>query len=235
MFTVRLCGLDVQVDNRYSHVERLCRDYVVPTAAPLFRVRVTEAEVEAYRAACGRPMTAAEAESALLYRAICGRLPAYDALLLHAAAFRMDGRGYAVSAARGVGKTTHLQAWKEIAGDRLTVINGDKPLLHRGSDGHWRMYGTPWCGKEGEQTNTSCPLNAILFLERGQVNTVTPSLPEDTAAGLLTATILPPTPALRERMADLIGRLVREVPAYRITCLPDRTAAEAVYETLSRL
>lgn len=235
MFTVRLCGLDVQIDNRYSHVERLCRDYMVPTAAPLFRVRVTEAEVETYRAACGHPLTASEAESALLYRAICGRLPAYDALLLHAAAFRMDGRGFAVSAARGVGKTTHLRAWKEIAGDRLTVINGDKPLLRRSSDGHWRVYGTPWCGKEGEQTNISCPLTAICFLERGQVNTVTPSLPEDTAAGLLTATILPPSPAERDCMADLVGRLAREVPAYRVTCLPDRTAAETVCETLFRL
>lgn len=36
-------------------------------------------------------------------------------------------------------------------------------------------------------------------------------------------------------MADLVGRLAREVPTYRVTCLPDRTAAETVCETLFRL
>ena len=180
-------------------------------------------------------MSDADAESALLYRAICGRMPAYDALLLHASVVAVDGRGYAFSAARGVGKTTHLRAWQEVLGDRVTVVNGDKPLVRRTPDGHWWVYGTPWCGKEGEQTNTRCQLNAVCLLSRGQTNAISRAPLTDAAAGILEATLLPPTPPLRDRMAELVGALVRDVPVFTMTCLPDRTAAELAYATLARI
>lgn len=234
MFTVRLCDLNIELDNRYGYVEALCRDYIVRDGTPAFRVSVSHREVECYRSECARPMTAPEAESVLLYRAICGQLPAFDALLLHAAVLCVDGRGYAFSAPRGVGKTTHLRAWQSALGERVTVINGDKPLLRRSPEGHWQVFGTPWCGKEGEQSNRSCPLDAICFLSRGTENAITPASETDAAVGLLAATALPPTEPLRERMADLVGMLVREVPTFRLACLPDRTAAELAYATLSR-
>lgn len=235
MFTVRLCGLDIEIDNRYGFVEALCRDYIVTDSAPEFRVRVGMDEIRSFRAESARPLNDAEAESALLYRTICGRLPAYDALLIHAAVAAADGRGYAFSAARGVGKTTHLRAWKEMLGDRLTVVNGDKPLVRRAPDGHWWVYGTPWCGKEGEQTNIRCPLCAVCLLSRGQENSVSRASAADAAAGLLEATILPPTADLRDRMAMLVGALVRDVPVFNLSCLPDRSAAELAYATLAGL
>ncbi len=233
MFTVRLCGLNIEIDNRYGFVEAQCRDYIAAGGAADFRVRVSGEDIRRYRAECARPMRDDEAESVLLYRAVCGRMPAYDALLLHAAAVKADGRGYAFSAARGVGKTTHLRAWQETLGDRVTVINGDKPLVRRRQDGHWWVYGTPWCGKEGEQTNTCCPLNAICLLSRGQENAISRATLTDAAAGVLEATLLPPTTALRDRMAVLVGALVRDVPVFTVSCLPDHTAAELVYATLA--
>lgn len=236
MFTVRLCGLNIEIDNRYGYVESLCRNYIgTGGGAAAFRVRVSGEDICGYRAECDRRMSDAEAESTLLYRAICGRMPAYDALLLHAAVVAVDGRGYAFSAARGVGKTTHLRAWQEVLGDRVTVVNGDKPLVRRTPDGHWWVYGTPWCGKEGEQTNTRCQLNAVCLLSRGQSNAISPAPLTDAAAGILEATLLPPTPPLRDRMAELVGALVRDVPVFTMTCLPDRTAAELAYATLARI
>ena len=93
MFTVRLCGLNIEIDNRYGYVESLCRNYIgTDGGAAAFRVRVSGEDICGYRAECDRRMSDAEAESALLYRAICGRMPAYDALLLHAAVVAVDGR-----------------------------------------------------------------------------------------------------------------------------------------------
>ena len=243
MFVIHLCGLNIELDNRYALVETLCRDYIAggngsdgtSDGEVAFRVRVGQEDLARYRAECARPMSDAECESALLYRAICGRMPAYDAMLLHAAVVTVDGRGYAFSAARGVGKTTHLRAWQSMLGDRMTVVNGDKPLVRRAPDGHWWVYGTPWCGKEGEQTNIGCPLNAVCMLERGQSNVICPASDVDAAAGLLEATVLPPTESLRERMAVLVGALVRDIPIFRLSCLPDRSAAEMAYATLSRI
>lgn len=238
MFTVGLAGVPVEIDNRYGFVEDFCSGYQWKASAgkdqaPAFRVSVTEEKIRAYMQTCGRPMTPPEAECALLYREICGRMPAYDALLLHAAVLSVDGRGYAFSARRGVGKTTHISLWQAAYGSRVTVVNGDKPLVRRGSDGHWRVYGTPWCGKEGYETNTDCPLTALCFLEQGLENRMTPNPAADTAARILEGTILPPEPAMQDRMAALVGALTRDVPAFLLVCLPQKSAAELACATLS--
>ncbi|MCQ2429981.1 MAG: hypothetical protein MJ192_06600 [Clostridia bacterium] len=234
MFTIRICELNIEIDNRYGLVEDQCRAYLTD-GAPAFRAAVSSRETDEYIRACGRPMTAAEAESALLYRRICGCMPDYDAFLLHAAVLTMDGRGYAFSARRGTGKTTHVAMWKQAYGSRVTVVNGDKPLVRRMADGHYRVYGTPWCGKEGENANLSVPLNAICFLEQGPRNVITDNPAADTVARILEATILPPEEAAQDRMAALIGAVTRDIPAYLLYCLPDKSAAELAYATLQQV
>ncbi len=235
MFTVRLCELNIEIDNRHGYVEHLCRDYRAGDVPPLFRVRVSEAEVRDYLASCGRPMTEPEAEAHLVYRRICEKLPAYDAILLHAAVVEMDGRGYAFCAPRGTGKTTHTDLWQTHFGGRATVINGDKPIVRRAPDGRLWAYGTPWCGKEGKHENRRVPLSALCFLAQSPENRITPATTADTVANLLAATVLPPDPALQDRMATLVGVLARDIPAYTLACRPDTAAAELAYEFLSQI
>ncbi len=234
MFTIRMAELNIELDNRYGYVEQLCRDYIRPVAAD-FRVRVSEEEVRDYLCASGRPMTMPEAESHLLYRRICEKLPAYDALLLHAAVVEMDGRGYAFCAPRGTGKTTHTTLWQTHFSGRATVINGDKPIVRLAPDGRLWAYGTPWCGKEGKNENRRVPLSAICFLSQAPENRMIPADIADTVSGLLAATLLPPEPTLQERMAFLVGIITRKTPAYTLACRPDTAAAELAYELLSQI
>ncbi len=235
MLTVRIADLHIELDNRYRYTETMCRDYITPPP-PVhdLRVHVSSQEVSHYIAACGRPMTPPEAEFHLLYRRICERMPAFDGVLLHAAVVEMDGRGYAFSARRGVGKSTHTALWQAHFAGRAAIINGDKPLIRRAADGIFWAYGTPWCGKEGKQQNRKCPLTAICFLEQAAENRVTPATTADTVARLLEATLLPPAPADQDRMAALIGAIVRKTPAYTLACRPDTAAAELAYEFLTQ-
>ncbi len=237
MFCIRLCEICIELDNRYGYVESLCRDYILPAGAeaPAFRVRVPEADVADYIRTCGRPMTAPEAESHLIYRRICERLPAYDALLIHAAVLEMDGRGYAFSARRGVGKSTHTALWESHFAGRARVINGDKPIVRRAPDGRLWAYGTPWCGKEGKQENRKTPLTALCFLTQAPENRITPASTAETVTRLLEATVLPPDPAEQDKMAALVGIVTRTTPAYILACRPDTAAAELAYEFLSQV
>ena len=241
MFCVRLAGITVEIDNRHNLVYEQCAEYLCADSAPAFRVSVSTAEMQAYQAACGRPMTLPEAESYLLYRRICGIMPKYGVFLLHAAVVEMDGRGYAFSARRGTGKSTHTSLWETyfngLAGSRYlaTVINGDKPLVRRAPDGRFWAYGTPWCGKEGKQVNRRCPLTAICFLEQGDTNRVQVTSTADTAARLMEATLLPPDPDGQDRLAALIGAAVRDIPALTLTCTPEIEAAEVAYTFLSQV
>ena len=235
MFRIRLAGITVEIDNRHNLVFEQCKDYLCDDCAPAFRVAVSTAETQAYQASCGRPMTLPEAESYLLYRRICERRPAYGVYLLHAAVVEMDGRGYAFSAKRGTGKSTHTELWQSHFKGRATVINGDKPLVRRAPDGRFWAYGTPWCGKEGKQVNRICPLTAICFLEQGVTNRVTVTPTADTTARLLEATVLPPDQEGQDCMAALLGATVRDIPAFTLTCRPDIEAAEVAYEFLSQV
>ena len=241
MFRIRLAGITVEIDNRHNYVYEQCADYLCFDSAPAFRVAVSTAETLAYQAACGRPVTLPEAESYLLYRRICERMPKYGVLLLHAAVVELDGRGYAFSARRGTGKSTHTALWQARfgghAGERYkaTVINGDKPLIRRAPDGRFWAYGTPWCGKEGKGVNRRCPLTAICFLEQGAVNRVSVAPTADAAARIMEATVLPPDTEGQDRMAALVGAAVRDIPAFTLICRPDEEAVEVAYEFLSQV
>jgi hypothetical protein len=235
MFRIRLAGITVEIDNRHNLVFEQCKDYLCDDCAPAFRVAVSTAETQAYQASCGRPMTLPEAESYLLYRRICERMPRYGVFLLHAAVVEMEGRGYAFSARRGTGKSTHTELWQSHFKGRATVINGDKPLIRRAPDGRFWAYGTPWCGKEGKGVNRRCPLNAICFLEQGTKNHVSVTSTADAAARIMEATVLPPDPDGQDRMAALVGAAVRDIPALTLTCRPDAEAVEVAYEFLSQV
>ncbi len=235
MFRICLAGITVEIDNRYNLVFEQCRDYLCAEALPAFRVAVSHAEAEAYRASCGRPLTSAEAESHLLYHRICEEMPFYGAYLLHASVVEIEGRGYAFSGRRGVGKSTHTALWRQHFGNRAVIINGDKPLVRRAPDGRFWAYGTPWCGKEGWQANRKCPLTAICFLEQGQENQVTVSATADTAARIMEATRFPKSPEGQDRLAALIGATVRDIPAFTLACRPDTEAVQVAYEFLARV
>lgn len=235
MFCIRIAGIRVEIDNRHGYVKELCRDYICKNGSVAFRVKVSSAEAEAYRASCGRPLTLPEAESYLIYRRICETMPRFGVFLLHAAVVEMEGRGYAFSARRGVGKSTHTGLWQSHFPGRAVVINGDKPLIRRAADGRFWAYGTPWCGKEGLQVNRKCPLTVLCFLEQAPENRILPGSVADTAARVLEGTVMPADPALQDKLATLVGALVRDVPAFTLACRPDTTAAEAAYEFLSQV
>lgn len=236
MFCIKLCHVVIELDNRYSFVEALCHDYLYKLKTgevPAFRVTVADGEMNDYRGSVRRPMTLPEAESYLMYRKICGEMPKYGAFLLHAAVVALNGYGYAFSARRGAGKTTHTALWEQYFD--AEIINGDKPLIRREPDGAFTAWGTPWCGKEGKQINKSVPLTAICFLEQGKVNEITPATTADTAARILEATILPPDPARQDEMAALVGAVVRDIPAFVLTCRPDELAARIAHDALASL
>ena len=67
-------------------------------------------------------------EVVLVYEKISNALPAFNAFIMHSSAVAVDGEAYAFAAEKGTGKSTHTRFWKEVLGERLTVINGDKPI-----------------------------------------------------------------------------------------------------------
>ena len=63
------------------------------------------------------------------FRAFAEQLPHYNAFVLHSATFDVSGVGVAFAAHSGTGKTTHMMLWQKLLGERMTIVNGDKPIV----------------------------------------------------------------------------------------------------------
>ncbi len=234
MFRIKAAELTIDLDTRFNYAERQCGDYIVPREGPAdLTVAVTREELKAEMEKAPELFFGdGYGEVVVLYEKISNALPAFEAFVLHASVVAVDGKAYAFAAPSGTGKSTHTRYWKEVLGDRVTVINGDKPICRfRGEE--LIAYGTPWCGKEGWQTNAGAPLKALCLLERSEENSVTPADGFEQLGTLMQHFHLPgqgqvDMPALME----LIDRMLDRVPVYKLRCTNDVAAARTAVRAL---
>lgn len=230
MFYIRIADLNVKIDNKYPHVQRLCAEYVigVPECVDI-EASASEAEIDKEIAESAFEHRGF-AESACIYRNICKDLPKkFNAYLFHSALIEYEGRGYAFAAKSGMGKSTHISLWKKLFGDGVRVINGDKPIV-RYIDGKLLAYGTPWCGKEGLGINASVPLNAICFIERDKDNSITRVSSADAVSKLFSQVLMPDDAENLDSLLALLDSTLDSVSCYILKCNTDTDAARVACE-----
>lgn len=244
-FWVRLAGYPLWLASPHAYTVGLFRDYRLdpsPADRALFGAlcRAAGREEGPLRPgpADGAPVPAGVdcplevLESLALYRTICDLLLRQDVLLFHSSAVALDGKAYLFAAPSGTGKSTHARLWKARFGDRLTLLNDDKPLLRFEPAGQVLACGTPYAGKEDLHANRMAPVAGILVLRQSPVNTIRP---------LTAAQALPVyyqqcyrglrDPDLIHRSLDLMGRLTR-LPVYELGCTISLEAVDLAWNTL---
>lgn len=230
MLYIRIADLNICINNKYDYLERLCRDYTVEkTEAPDMTVSVTDEQIAHEVSIAETQVSAGYAEGVCVYREICKRLPVeFGAYLFHSAVIEYKGDGFAFAAKSGTGKSTHISLWRKRFGSEVHVVNGDKPIMRFVGDKLY-AYGTPWCGKEGWQNNTSVPLKALCFVERSENNRIR-RIGADEAVMLMFHQILTPSDLETvEALFPLLDRTLREVPCYVLGCNISEEAAEVAY------
>ena len=211
MFTVEIAGIPVGIESRYGSTRMIYKDYL-SGRKPWVTVSASEAEM----AAEGHP-TPEENEQLCLYRKIALLMMNYNAFLMHAAVINIDGEGVLFTAESGTGKTTRVLLWKKAFGKRMRVVNGDKPILRFVRDQLFAC-GTPWRGKEHMGENTSVPMRAVCFLERGEEVSIRRMDSKEIMKRLFKQVLVPNNPKLMAIFMNLMERFVREVPFYLYTC-----------------
>jgi len=158
----------------------------------------------------------------------------FDGFYLHASAVVVDGRAYLFSGHSRAGKSTHTRQWQQIFGEKAVVINDDKPALRR-IDGIWYAYGTPWCGKDGINTNMRAPVAGVCFLKKATQNKIRSLDSFEAMQNVLGQTIYKFQSA--DKLDKMLGHLdcfLREIPVYELENLPQPEAARLSYETMRR-
>lgn len=237
----RLAGLNIEISSINEGVHRLCSDYLSDASDIDFSIETSQEDIDFEREKSARE-DAHEGvpvrnhsdnylETLAAYRKIAEKLPEHDVLLIHGSALSIDGNGVLFMAKSGMGKSTHAGLWRSVFGERVVMINDDKPLI-RLRDGKATVCGTPWDGKHRLSTNMEAPLKAICILERGDENRIASISADEAYPALLQQTYRPFDPdALRKTLA-LIDELVSSVSFWNLRCNMDSEAASVAYKAM---
>lgn len=229
--TIKIClaEIPITVTAEGGFMAEFCKNYITDKDT-LFSVSVTEDAVAEEVENAPEPTTFEYAEALCLYREMAERLPLFDRVVFHGAAIEYGGKAYLFTAPSGTGKTTHISLWRQYLGEKVNIINGDKPIL-RFADNGFTVYGTPFAGKEGWQRNVSAPLAGICTLSQGKNNDISP-IESGLFLSLYRQTYKPRNKNAAQKTLSLVKELCK-LPCYSLSCDISETAVKSSFETLT--
>ncbi len=230
MIKIKLAGLNVLIYNRYSHLEKQCRDYLSDFKDADIEVFVTDEEIAAERSHSSYDFSDGYYESVCAYRKICSLLPLFDRLMLHSAVIELNGKAVAYSGKSGVGKSTHAINLCD-SFDDIRILNIDKPIVHIKND-VITVFGTPWQGKENLGLNINATLTDICFLEQANYDMIGRISRNEALSPLLAQFITPTEPNAAMKHLELVERLLNKVDFHKMYCTAEKAAAVLSYNTL---
>ncbi len=233
MEKIVVCIADIPfgMECQYRIMPLMCKAYLAPIQTPQFWISASDEEIAGEMETALEPVSAEWAEVSVLHRKFLEQAIAYDAFFLHSAFIEYHGVGYAFAAKSGVGKSTHIKLWKKAFGEKVHIINGDKPMI-RLVDGKFYAYGAPWCGKEQYNLNDRCELHKICFIERAETNTIRELDAKDALIRIIPQLMVFANGKKNLQTLDLIERLFETLEFYVLGCTPTEEAAKLAYYSM---
>ena len=229
----RFADINYEIKNIYPSLEKRCRDYLISENSECDEsFIITEKDIDAEKNDVGFSRQYLEFIAAC--RKISNTLAFRNAFLLHSAVFDVGGVGVALAAVSGTGKTTHMLLWRQILGERLTIVNGDKPFVRffESEPNTPYAYGTPWSGKENLSCNMRTPLRHICFIERAAENSCEPISANEAVNLLFKQLYIPKEPQAAASTLLLMDKLISSCKLWRIRCNMEISAAETAYNAI---
>lgn len=231
----RIAEMNIAVKAKYEDTYRYMQDFLTDGQDYELYIEPTD-EMIRYEAELGEEIHGDAGspyicEAVAILRVICDYIIDKGGFFLHCSCLKYKDEAIIFTAPSGTGKSTHSALWRRHFGDDVVMINDDKPLV-REKDGRFYIYGTPWNGKHSIGNNTSAPIRSVVFLSQAPENKATPISPIDAMALLLQQTVLPSNKAALSKLLDMLGRLVENIPMYRLGCTISDEAVTTIYQEI---
>ncbi len=219
----------------YEYTARLCQNYRYDgEALPEVTFIMCEQDVQNERAKSQDDYPNAYFEALALLRKLCVYvLESANGFILHGSAIMVDDKGYLFTAPSGTGKSTHVRLWREYLGEKVKMINDDKPIV-RLVDGKFYIYGTPWSGKHRLDNNCRAPLKGICKISRAEQNSIDEVGAEVMLDEVLNQTLRPTQIDGMDKLLALAERLVGSVKCFHIKCNQSVDAAKLAFDAMTK-
>jgi len=152
----------------------------------------------------------------------------FDAFVIHSSAVVVENKVYAFSARSGVGKSTHTKLYLREFKNSY-IINDDKPAF-RFINGRFKVYGTPWSGKDDISQNKGVDLQGLCFIKRGLTNEVRSLSPREAIPKIIEQTLIPHDKENLSLLLKLLDEFLKLYTVCEIDCDISTQACRASYE-----
>ena len=161
-----------------------------------------------------------------------GLLVRNNCFLFHCSFILVNGKAVLFSGDSGKGKSTQADLWNRYR--NAEIINGDRAILKL-KDGKLYAYGTPYCGSSKISVNKSAEVAAIIFPEHSDVNSIKKVNSSFEAIPMIVRQMTVETSEDTLKALSFSGELFKDVPVFKLQCIPDLTAVETVANELINL
>ncbi len=226
----RIADFIVEFENPSKEFQKFLSGYSCDDT-PQVKFSISEQDIEHIRSAITYPACDLQFELTAFYNKFLAWLPLNDAIFLHSSLIEVKNEGIAFTALSGTGKSTHTLLWQKLLGDKMKIINGDKPII-RFLNGVPYGYGTPWNGKERLGTNSKVPVKHICFIERDNKNFCEKISAQTALKRIFSQIFIPDNPEAAQKTLELLDRLLNSCTIWNIKCNMDIEAAQIAYNTI---
>ncbi len=234
IFRYKIADIVFDADIRYRYTYNIMKDYLVDDEPARFSIVITDEDIENEKKLSPHSLSDASYECTAVYRKyIYEVLDKYDAFFFHCSSIEVDGKAIMFTAKSGTGKSTHRNLWMKNFGDRVKIINDDKPIIRK-VDGVFYVYGTPWRGKEAMGENVKVPAKALCFLSRAEKNSIGSISTSEVVARALNQTVRPSDAGLMGKLLDLLDGFLQQVKCYDLRVNMDDEAAVTAYNEIMK-
>lgn len=230
-FDILLADLKINIKCKYEYLHGFCKDYLSQNDSTDIYAETCDADIEKENTLVPSA-PAFVCESLCVYRSIGEQLPQFNRFVFHGAAIEYNGGAYIFTAPSGTGKTTHINLWKENLGDKVNIINGDKPIIK--VDDISTVYGTPWAGKENLQRNSKAPIKCICVIAQAKQNKIYRLSKSEAVTHLMRQVYIPKNQKALKKTLELLGKLIENVPVFMLECDISNEAFEVSYNKLTK-
>lgn len=229
---VLIADLVTELDPRFDNTIKLAKPFEYDGERQTdIKLRVTDKYLESLMSRAAEGVAIEQMENFAFSCDFNRKVIPYQTMLVHSSALIYQGGAYLFSGESRVGKSTHTKLWLKAFGDRVHIMNDDKPVVRLYED-KAVAFGTPFDGGSGIALNESYPLKAIIFIERGEQNSVRFPTSKEVIQKLYFQTAHMVDADTAEKMLLTFEKLLLLTKFYILTCNMNISAAHVAFDSI---